>query len=83
MEEMKEYFTIDEVEKIVSRNRATIYNRMKILGIKAKKFKLDKRSYITAADVERIKNVFAKPWTLGEKTEDGAGSGQGNVEPAA
>lgn len=65
----KEYYTIEEVGERLGRNRATVYNRMKALGIKAYKFKLDRKTYIAAADVERLKNVFEKPWLAGERDE--------------
>lgn len=67
MTEEKEYYTVEEVASIVGRNRATVYNRMNLLGIKAHKFAMDRKAYIAAADVERIKTVFEKPWTAGEK----------------
>lgn len=72
MSEQKEFYTIEEVSEIVQRNRATVYNRMKFLGIKGRKFNMDRRTYIAAPDVERIKTVFEKPWTAGEKTIDPA-----------
>jgi transposase len=66
----KEYYTIEEVAKMVGRNRATVYNRMKFLGIKPHKFHMDRKAYVTTQEVERIRTVFEKPWTAGEKTEE-------------
>lgn len=58
----KEFYSIDETEKIVGKNRGTIYNRMKLLNIEKHKFPQDSRTYIAAEDVERIKIVVEKPW---------------------
>jgi hypothetical protein len=63
----KEYYTIEEVGKTLGRNRATVYNRMNLLGIKAHKFKMDRKTYIAAKDVEQLRNIFEKPWLAGEK----------------
>lgn len=63
----KEYYTIEEVASTLGRNRATVYNRMKLLDLKAHKFKMDRKTYLAAADVERLKNVFEKPWLAGEE----------------
>jgi len=72
-EEAKEYYTIEEVSRLVGRNRATIYNRMKILEIEAKKFNLDRKAYVTEEEMQRIKTVFDKPWLAGEKPKKPAG----------
>ena len=66
---MKEYYTIAEVAKMVGRNRATIYSRIDALNIKTHKFNLDRKSYIAATDVEKIKDILVRPWIAGEKTE--------------
>lgn len=68
----KEYYSIEEVSEIVKRNRASIYNRMRILGIKPKKFQMDRKAYVTAEEMERIRNVFEKPWLAGEKSTEEA-----------
>ena len=75
MDHLKEYYTIEEVAELVGRNRATVYNRMKLLGIKPRKFNLDRRAYVSAAEAEQIRTVFEKPWTAGEKpsSEDALG----------
>lgn len=69
MSQPKEFYTIEEVAELVGRNRATVYNRMKLLGIKARKFNLDRRAYVSAAEAEQIRTVFEKPWTAGEKKQ--------------
>ena len=72
MSDQKEYYTIEEAAKIVDRNRATIYNRMKLLGIKAHKFNMDRKAYITAEELNQIKEVIEKPWTAGERESKGS-----------
>lgn len=67
MSQPKEYYTIEEVAELVGRNRATVYNRMKLLKIKPRKFNLDRRAYVSAAEAEQIRTLFEKPWTAGEK----------------
>lgn len=71
----KEFYSIDEVEKIVGKNRGTVYNRIKLLDIKKHKFPQDSRTYIAASDVERIKIVVAKPW-MAEELKKMASEGQ-------
>lgn len=63
--EEKEYFTLEEVAEYIGRNRATVYNYIRDLGIKTHKFKRDRRAYIALADARRIKEAIAKPWTAG------------------
>jgi len=66
MEQGKEFYSIDEIEKIVGKNRGTVYNRIKLLDIKKHKFPQDSRTYVAAKDVERIKIVVEKPWMAEE-----------------
>lgn len=65
----KEYYTLEEVAKLLQRNRATVYNRMNLIGIKGHKFKGDRRTYLSAEEVERLRTVFEKPWTAPEEDE--------------
>jgi hypothetical protein len=65
----KEYYTINEVTKMLGRNRVTVYSRMSIIGIKGHKFQGDRKTYLSADEVERVKNVFDKPWMAPEKEE--------------
>jgi predicted DNA-binding transcriptional regulator AlpA len=67
MDSAKDFYSIEEASQITGKNRATIYNRMKILGIKPRKFKMDRKAYVNAAELEQIKTIFAKPWMAGEK----------------
>jgi Prophage CP4-57 regulatory protein (AlpA). len=62
----KKYYTIEEVEKLLGKSRATIYNRMKLISLKTHKFPYDRKTYIAAPDVERIKEVFNQPWIVEE-----------------
>lgn len=77
MNDTKEFYSIEEASQITGKNRATIYNRMKILGIKPRKFKMDRKAYVNAAEMEQIKTIFEKPWIAGEKEE----KSQGNQSP--
>lgn len=72
----KDFYSIEEVSEIVSRNRGTVYNRIKLLGIQTHKFPMDRRTYVAAADVEKIKTVIEKPWMAKELGAD-------DIEPAA
>jgi predicted DNA-binding transcriptional regulator AlpA len=58
----KEFYSIDEVESIVGKNRGTIYNRIKLLNITKHKFPQDSKTYVAMDDVKRIKTVIEKPW---------------------
>lgn len=81
----KDFYSIEEISEIVSRNRGTVYNRIKLLGIQTHKFPMDRRTYVAAADVQRIKTVIEKPWMareLGATTEEDKGDSSG-LEPAA
>lgn len=69
MNSTREFYSIEEASHITGKHRATIYNRMKILGIKPRKFKLDRKAYVNAEELEQIKTVFEKPWLAGEKEE--------------
>jgi hypothetical protein len=84
MSEQKEFYSINEIEKLVKRNRGTVYNRIKLLGIKTYKFEMDRHSYVAADDVKRIQTVLEKPWmvkelkkaTTSEESATGSGLGQ-------
>lgn len=63
----KEYYTLEEAAQILDRKRATVYNRMNLIEMKGHKFKGDRKTYLSAQEVETLRNVFEKPWTAGEK----------------
>jgi predicted DNA-binding transcriptional regulator AlpA len=60
-----EVMSLEEVEKHTGMSRATIYNYMKKLGIKPYKFDLDRRTYLAAADVKRIREYRKDPRKVG------------------
>lgn len=64
----KEYYTLEETATLLERNRATVYNRMKVIGMRGHKFQGDRKTYLTSEEVERLNTVFEKPWTAPEKT---------------
>jgi excisionase family DNA binding protein len=73
--EAKEYLTIEEAAEYLGFNRTTLYKYMKELDIKGVKFRLDRRAYLSQADVKRLQEVKEKPWLAGideEKPEDEA-----------
>lgn len=61
----KEYLTIEETAEYLGLNRTTLYKYIRELGIKTLKFKLDRKTYLSQADVRRIQEAKAKPWLLG------------------
>jgi transposase len=70
--EGQEYFSIDEAAKATGWNRATVFEWVKTLDIKTYKFVRNRKTYLAAADVDRLKEIKAKPWTAGEKKEEPA-----------
>lgn len=77
--EQKEFYSLEEVAKSLDRKRATVYSRMKLIGMRGHKFKGDRKTYLSHEELERLKNAFEKPWTAGEKTE----KSEGKSEPTA
>lgn len=69
-ETSKEYYSVDEIAQLLHKHRATIFDRIKLLGITTHKFKRDRKTYLAANDVERIKAVLGdKPWVAGPKED--------------
>ncbi len=71
----KEFYTYQEAVDELGIQRSTLYTMMIDLGIKPHKFKYDRKRYIAAADIKRIKEVRETPWKAGEdkvkdKTEE-------------
>ncbi len=84
MSEQKEFYSINEVEKMVSKNRGTVYNRIKLLGIKTHKFEMDRHTYVSADDAKKIKTVIEKPWMAEElKNKPEQSKGSNPVEEVA
>jgi hypothetical protein len=59
--------------------RSSLYFYIKKLGIERKEFKNNRHTWIAAADVERIKAVREKPWTV---EDDDTGKREA-IKPAA
>jgi hypothetical protein len=76
MPEKKAYYTLEETARLLGKNRATIYNRMNMIQMKGHKFKGDRRTYLSAAEVEKLRRVLEQPWLAGEKEEPGEPEGQ-------
>lgn len=56
-EQRTEYISLDDAGKELGVGRTALYYYSKILGIETKKFPLDRRAYISRADLERIKEA--------------------------
>jgi hypothetical protein len=69
-----EYLSIDEAAEAIGWNRATVYGWVKTLGMKTYKFVRNRKTFLAANDVARLKEIKEKPWMAGEKTpgEDSA-----------
>ena len=52
-----QYIAIDEAAKLLGVNRSTMYYYRHHLNVEPQRFPLDKRTYITIADFERIKEA--------------------------
>lgn len=68
--EQPEYFSIDEAAEEIGWNRATVYDWMKTLNMEKHKFKRNRRTYLKASDVVRLKEIKEKPWTAGKRSAD-------------
>jgi hypothetical protein len=67
---MKEYLTLDEAAASVGLKRPSLYYYLKKLEIKREHFKNNRHIWISSADVERIRAVREKPWTVDEDDTD-------------
>lgn len=64
---MKEYYSVNEIAATLGKHRATIWDRIALLAITTHKFPRDRKTYIAASDVERIREVLGQPWLAGEE----------------
>ena len=64
-DDQKEYMTLDEAAESLGMKRPTIYIYMRELGIKAVKFRLDRRAFLSQADIQKIRELKEKPWLAG------------------
>lgn len=62
----KEFLTYEEAAEELGIKRSTLYTMITELDIKTHKFKFDKRRYIAAEDIKRIKEIRQSPWKAGE-----------------
>jgi transposase len=65
-----EYLSIDEAAESIGWNRATVYGWVKTLGMKTYKFVRNRKTFLAANDVARLKEIKEKPWMAGEKTPE-------------
>jgi transposase len=65
--EGREFLSIDEAAEAIGWNRATVYEWVKTLGMKTYKFVRNRKTFLAANDVVRLKEIKEKPWTAGEK----------------
>ncbi len=66
----KEYFTIEETASELGVDRSTVYVKTKLLKIEPAKFPGNRKKYIAAADVERLRLLLNEPWKLEQKREE-------------
>jgi excisionase family DNA binding protein len=65
--EEQEYLSIDEAAQVIGWNRATVYEWARTLGMRTYKFVRNRKTYLAARDVARLKEIKDKPWMAGEK----------------
>jgi hypothetical protein len=70
----KDFYTLEEVGELLNRSRATVFNRMNIIGMKPHKFKGDRKSYLSKEEVRQLRKVFDNPWLAPEKDYEAVGS---------
>ncbi len=68
-EENKKYVTLDEAARTVGLKRSSLYYYIKRLNIERKEFPFNRHTWISRADLERIKAAKESPWKLEEDTE--------------
>lgn len=64
MNEEKEYLTVKEVADELGITRATVYNYMNDLKIKARKFGRDPKAYLSQEQLKRIREYKESPWKV-------------------
>jgi hypothetical protein len=63
MEQTKdEFLSIDDAATEIGWNRVTIFQWIKTLEMETKKFLRNRKTYISRVNVDRIKQIKAKPW---------------------
>jgi transposase-like protein len=66
----QEYLSMADAAAAIGWNRATVYEWVKRLDMKTHKFIGNRKTYLAAADVERLKVIKQKPWIAGEKKSE-------------
>jgi hypothetical protein len=62
MMETKEYLTLQEAAALLGIKRGSLYYYLGNMKIERRRFPLNRHSYITQADFQRIKQVKESPW---------------------
>ena len=70
--ESPEYLSIDDAAKAIGWNRATVYKYVDELGMRKYKFRLNRKTFLVAAGVEKLKQIKEKPW-IAESEEERVG----------
>jgi len=68
MDNEQEYISLTQAAKELAWNKATVYDWIKTLGIKKHRFLRNRNTYLHITDVQRLKEIKAKPWTAGPNT---------------
>jgi len=68
MDNEQEYITLTQVAKDLAWNKATVYDWIKTLDLKTHKFVRNRNTFLHITDVDRLKEIKAKPWTAGPNT---------------
>ncbi len=58
----KPYYTYEEAADAAGIGRSSIYNYLHDMGMKGTKFKRYRRKYLSAEQVEQLKEYVAHPW---------------------
>lgn len=60
----EEYMTLAEAALAIGIKRPSLYYYIEKLHIKTQKYRMNKNRYIAVVDVERIKAMRERPWTV-------------------
>jgi predicted DNA-binding transcriptional regulator AlpA len=66
----KEYLTYEEALQELGIKRSTLYTMITELGINPRKFKYDKKRYLAASDIKRMKEIRETPWKSEENQSE-------------
>ena len=54
----EDYLNVDQAAESLGISRASLYNYMNVLNIQRSRFRFDRRTYVSKADVERIRRFM-------------------------